>query len=198
MYVFCPGFPSSAISGNPSLFMLTGVLLASSAKKKDEWLSEDGCRAGGSKRDGVSNPGVPDRLIGLEKLNAGRGSSDMLELVDGDRCWWWGEKTPALLEESLRDLLEWKEDPRTSSSTPSSVVCDLMLEVLAGKVVLGGARDSREVLCSSLRGDDKAWLGVADGSANSSPCEESTSSAARASMLALSKDEGECSLLAPK
>lgn len=196
--MFDPGFPSSAISGNPSLFMLTGVLLASSAKNKDEWLSEDGCRTGGSKRDGVSRPGVPDRLIGLEKLNAGRGSSDMLELIDGDRCWCWGEKTPPLLEDSLRDRLEWKEEPRTSSSTPSSVVCDLMLEVLAGNVVLGGARDSREVLCSSLRGDDKAWLGSADGSASSSGCVESASPAARASMLALSKDEGECSLLAPK
>lgn len=45
--------------------MLTGVLAASCA--------------------GVSKPGVPDRLIGLEKLKAGLGSSDMLELTEGDR-----------------------------------------------------------------------------------------------------------------
>lgn len=65
--------------------MLTGVLAASSVGKKDEWLSDEGCRVGGSIRAGVSKPGVPDRLIGLEKLKAGLGSSDMLELTDGDR-----------------------------------------------------------------------------------------------------------------
>lgn len=70
--------------------MLIGVVASSSPRKIEEWLSEDGCRTGGSNRGvsnpGVSGPGVPARLIGREKLKAGRGSSEIFELMEGDRC----------------------------------------------------------------------------------------------------------------
>lgn len=58
--------------------MLTGVFAVSSAKIKEAWLSEEGWRAGESK------PGVPDRVMGLEKLKDGRGSPEASELMEGD------------------------------------------------------------------------------------------------------------------
>jgi hypothetical protein len=73
--------PSSAtLSGKPSLLKLTGVWAVSSARINDGWLSDEVCR------DGVSSPGVPARLKGLEKLKDGLGrGADMSEATDGDR-----------------------------------------------------------------------------------------------------------------
>jgi hypothetical protein len=56
----------------------------SSARINEGWLSEDACR------DGISRgiPLVLARLIGLEKLKAGRGKrvppEDISELIEGD------------------------------------------------------------------------------------------------------------------
>lgn len=63
--------------------LLSAVEAASSGGKKDPWLSDDIVRAGGSKL------GVPARLIGLEKLNCGRGSPEASEATDGER-WYAG------------------------------------------------------------------------------------------------------------
>jgi hypothetical protein len=61
------------------------VFAVSSARMNEGWLSEDACRDGTS----TGNPFMLARLIGLEKLNAGRGSrvppTDISELIDGDR-----------------------------------------------------------------------------------------------------------------
>lgn len=61
------------------------------------WLSEEACLKGGS------IPGVPDLLIGLEKLKEGRGSAEDSEPMDGDRRY---EPMPgdaiALAEDSFR------------------------------------------------------------------------------------------------
>ena len=54
----------------------------SSASTKEGWLSEDACREG----IGISMVGVPDRLMGLEKLKEGRGrGAETSELTEGDR-----------------------------------------------------------------------------------------------------------------
>lgn len=59
--------------------MLIGVWADSSASINDGWLSDEACRMGGSKL------GVPDLLMGREKLKAGRGSAEDSEAADGDR-----------------------------------------------------------------------------------------------------------------
>jgi hypothetical protein len=60
-----------------SLCMLIGVWAVSSARIKEGWLSDDACRCG------VSKPGVPALLNGLEKLNDGLGN-EATELIEGD------------------------------------------------------------------------------------------------------------------
>lgn len=113
-----------------------------SSANMEEWLSEDVCRTGGSKRassPGVAGPGVPARLMGLEKLKAGRGSSEMLELMDGERCWW-GEKTLALLVDNFLDPCEEWYDEANASSLARSAVWDTMLEERLGKAEIGGTR----------------------------------------------------------
>jgi hypothetical protein len=51
------------------------------------WLSEEACREGIS----TGGPVMLERLMGLEKLNAGLGSrvppTDISELIEGDRGW---------------------------------------------------------------------------------------------------------------
>jgi hypothetical protein len=82
------------------------------------WLSEEACLKGGS------IPGVPDLLIGLEKLKDGRGSAEDSEPMDGDRRY---EPIPgdaiALAEDSFRGGSEWKEPamlPEPSSSVTTA------------------------------------------------------------------------------
>ena len=69
--------------------MLTGVCTVSSAKTNEGWLSEEACLDGTS----AGIPCMLDLLIGLEKLNAGRGSvvppTDISELIEGDRAMNW-------------------------------------------------------------------------------------------------------------
>lgn len=65
-----------------SLCMLIGVCAVSSANMNDGWLSDDACRCG------VSRPGVPALLNGLEKLKDGRGS-EATELMEGDLWYGW-------------------------------------------------------------------------------------------------------------
>ena len=64
-------------SAKVSLCMLIGVWAVSSISINDGWLSDDACRCG------VSRPGVPDLLRGLEKLKDGLGN-EATELMEGD------------------------------------------------------------------------------------------------------------------
>ena len=119
------GPPSSVrASRDASLVVLLGVQAGSSAGR-EAWLSDESWRAGASKI------GVPALLMGLEKLNCGRGSPEASEATEGER---WnggqaGEKAP-LLEESLRELCEWIEVPNvlTPSSSVDSSGDDIRLE----------------------------------------------------------------------
>lgn len=153
MYDGAAGLSPAGPSGKPSPCMLTGVCAESSARRKEAWLSDEAWRAGGSKL------GVPTLLIGLEKLNDGRGKPDVSELIEGDR--WYGgnagESTPALLLDILRGPKEWNELPSElgPSSSVDSSGDDIKLDVRFVKIGLGGTKPaaSKESILCSLSGE---------------------------------------------
>lgn len=181
--------------------MLIGVWAVSSAKTNEGWLSEDACR------DGVSKPGVPDRLRGREKLNEGRGS-EATELMEGDR-WYWelaaaGDANPGPEKVLQFDIFlagwEWKDALRLSSLWDSRGA-DMMLEERLGNVDLGGANpDSCETCLVSFSGEEGVEAGAPElakgegslGFGSWRGCLPSTTRSVK-----LSKSPGDCSLRAP-
>jgi hypothetical protein len=133
--------------------MLTGVCADSSANMKDGWLSADCCR------DGVSKPGVPALLNGLEKLKDGLGNgADESEPTEGDRAKCGdkigGTENALLLEDSFRGGRELKDDPKTDSSSVGSSGEDRILEDRFENMGRGGANAlSKEPFFVNFSGD---------------------------------------------
>lgn len=150
---------------------------------KDGWLSEDACL------EGESMAGVPDLLIGREKLNDGRGRAEESEPTEGDL-----RKDPragdiiglinaALPEESFRGGREWNEPdmlPEPSSSVGNSGE-DMMLEDLLGNRARGGAKpSSSNECCLYLSGEPLTEpLGCCEGRKRESSFREGEVSACR-------------------
>lgn len=174
----------------------------SSAKIKDGWLSDDACRCG------VSRPGVPALLIGLEKLKDGLGN-EATELIEGDLWYGWklamaGDDRPVIPKLLPPDIFragwEWNEALKLSLWWYSSG-CDMMLEERLGNRVLGGARpESCDTCLLNFSGDGGSEAETGVVSLNDASLEFASSSIDLLSVtrsVSPSRSLGDCSLLKP-